>query len=79
MNDIVENARHRLRVLAMDTAHEITRVHRRITCQEHADITILLDELHRLHLAVSSQAQVIRKLLDQKNNQAARPKKGRAK
>ena len=54
-SEIVESARHRVRVLALDTAQPIIRETRRVTAEEHLALVTLLDELHRLNVAVSDQ------------------------
>jgi hypothetical protein len=50
-----EEARQRLQVLALDTITAEQRERRTITEEEHYAIPRLLDELHRLHIAVSEQ------------------------
>ena len=58
-SEIVESARHRVRVLALDTAQPIIRETRRVTAEEHLALVTLLDELHRLNVAVAFQRQLI--------------------
>lgn len=56
---MLEQARHRLEVLAADTVMESQRDIRRITATERTDLILVLGELHRLNVAVSEQRKAL--------------------
>lgn len=79
MTQTIDEARARLRTLALDTITEEDRIHRRLTHAEHESLTVILDELHRLHVTVSDQRKTLesgqhRKKQAHRKPQAARPR-----
>lgn len=55
MSEIVTAARHRLEVLARDTTYPDQRETRTVRHEEALALRTVLDELHRLNVAVSEQ------------------------
>src|SRR4029077_20790667 len=62
----VSTARHRLEVLHADTICDEDRSRRTVNLAEHCAIRKLLDELHRLHIAVCTQKKHLTALLEEK-------------
>ena len=73
MSDLILNARARLHVLAIDTQHHDQREHRRLTVAEHTALNVVLDEMHRLHVAVSDQRKRLDEYETPKKQAAPRP------
>ncbi|MBZ5698997.1 MAG: hypothetical protein LAN18_10685 [Acidobacteriia bacterium] len=73
----IDSSIMRLRVLAIDTVDEDWRKNRRLTKQEHLDLTAVLDELHRLHMAVSKQRSQLERKKMRPKSQSPRPKEAR--
>jgi hypothetical protein len=74
----LEQARSRLEVLHADTEYEEGRLHRRVSPQESAAIGLLLEELHRLHIAVSIQRNTLLDIADRKKKASAKPPDARS-
>jgi hypothetical protein len=63
MLDHIERARARISGLYIDTEQENFREIRRVTSAENRAMETLLEEIHRLHGAVSTQRAEIAQLL----------------
>lgn len=74
----VEEARHRLQVLAIDTTLAGDREIRRLTLSENEAIAAILAELHRLNIAVSSQRKTLEKTAAAKNKTRQKPAQPRS-
>ena len=72
----IEEARHRLEALHADTQPEETRGY--ITKQERAAIRAILNELHRLNLAVSEQRKTLKSIATRKNKSSRKPSAARS-
>ena len=72
----IEEARHRLEVLYADTAHQYHTIH--LGPPTRQAIRTLLDELHRLHLAVSEQRRTLKNIATRENKRARKPSAARS-
>jgi hypothetical protein len=78
VNMRIDDARHRLEVLQADTVTETQREHRRLSATERLAVIILLEELHRLHLAISEQGKTLRKTIQRHNQARQKPTAARS-
>ena len=69
----VEEARHRLEVLYADMAGPFLPPIRSIATPEREALRVLLDELHRLHVAVSTQRKVLENINAARKKRATKP------
>jgi uncharacterized protein YecA (UPF0149 family) len=62
----VELARHRLEILYADESENNQRRENILDLSEQAALRIVLDELHRLNMAVSEQRKTLQSIADRK-------------
>ncbi len=78
MSREIETARHRLEVFHADQLDAEITNRERATCKELRAIRTVLDEIHRLNVAVSNQRQTIETMLAAKNRPHKKPAQPRS-